>query len=217
LYAPLSILSAMYTATKYTKLPFSFYEEENVLLAAKNLLGKIIITRLGGVETAVRIVETEAYDGPADRASHAYNGRRSAKNETMYAAAGTAYVYICYGIHHLLNVITNAVDIPHAVLIRAGEPLWGISEMLVRRNASKLIPALTKGPGSVAKALGVSKQYDAYSLLGDEIFIVEDDYTLLEQEIGTSKRIGVESAGEAADFLYRFYIKGNKYVSGKPR
>lgn len=116
------------------KIPASFYDRTDVLQIARELLGKILVTNWNSVITSGRIVECEAYNGVIDKASHAYKGRRTARNDVMYEKAGTAYVYICYGIHHLFNVVTNKKGIPHAILIRAVEPVEGISEMLKRRN-----------------------------------------------------------------------------------
>ena len=197
------------------KLGIQFYEREGVVAIAKELIGKIIITKFDGAMTSGRIVETEAYIGLTDRASHSFGGRRTARNEHMYAKAATAYVYICYGMHHLFNVITNKKDIPDAVLIRAVEPLAGVTTMLKRTNKKKPDHTLTKGPGNVGKALGISKEHSGYNLLGNKIFIIED-MTIAGDLIGTSRRIGVESSGVAALLPYRFYVKGNKFVSGYP-
>ena len=134
----------------------------------------------------------------------------------MYAAPGIAYVYICYGMHHLFNVVTNKKNVPDAVLIRAVEPLEGIEIMLQRTGKIKLDNTLTKGPGNVGKALGISKHHSGLNLLHNKIFICDDDIYFDDKEIGVSKRIGVESAGAAALYQYRFYVKGNKYVSGYP-
>lgn len=185
---------------------------------ARQLLGKLLVTRFPEGETAVRIVETEAYFAPHDKASHAYNYRRTTKNEMMYAAAGTSYVYICYGIHRLFNVVTNVAGVPHAVLIRAGEPVTGTGIMLQRRKKTAVTPALTRGPGSMAQALGIQMAHNGYYLPeGKEMGIYDDGFFLPESLTGISKRIGIEGAGEAAVNLpYRFYIKGNRYVSGSP-
>lgn len=198
------------------KLPIQFYSRQNVVQIAKDLLGKIIITNFDGVITSGRIVETEAYIGLTDRASHSYNGKRTLRNEHMYGNAGTAYVYICYGMHHLFNVVTNKKNIPDAVLIRALEPLKGIEVMVKRTGKTKPDFTLTKGPGNAGKALGISKKHSGINLSGDEIIIYEDSFKITEKEVGISKRIGVEGAGEAALNPYRFFIKGNKYVSGYP-
>jgi DNA-3-methyladenine glycosylase len=199
------------------KLPIEFYSRPDVILIAKELLGKIIVTNFNGIITSGRIVETEAYIGLTDRASHSYGGKRTARNEHMYAPAGTAYVYICYGMHHLFNVVTNEKDIPDAVLIRAVEPVKGIDTMLTRTGKLKPDYSLTKGPGNAAKALGISKIHSGVHLRKHEIHIADDGFDIQPALIGISRRIGVEGAGETAAALpYRFYVKGNKYVSSYP-
>lgn len=201
------------------KLGIQFYKRQDVVAIARELLGKIIVTKFDDIITSGRIVETEAYIGLTDKASHSFGGKRTARNEQMYAAAGTAYVYICYGMHHLFNVVTNEKNIPDAVLIRAVEPLQGITTMLKRTKKKILDNTLTKGPGNVGKALGISKDHSGLNLLSNKIFISEDipgNNLLTDALIGSSKRIGVESAGAAALLPYRFYVKGNKFVSGYP-
>ncbi|MDE3185716.1 MAG: DNA-3-methyladenine glycosylase [Bacteroidota bacterium] len=197
------------------KVPLSFYQRKDVVKIAKELLGKIVVTNFDGKVTSGRIVETEAYAGIADKASHSFAGRRTARNEHMYSAAGTAYIYICYGMHQMLNVVTNEKEIPDAVLIRAIEPVKGIDIMLKRTGKNKLDKSLTRGPGNVGKALGIFKHHSGLYLLDEEIFLLEDGKKMPEENIGISKRIGVESAGADALLPYRFYVKGNKYVSGK--
>ena len=202
------------------KIGIQFYKRNDVVTIAKELLGKIIVTKFDGFTTSGRIVETEAYIGLTDKASHSFGGKRTARNEHMYATAGTAYVYICYGMHHLFNVVTNEKDIPDAVLVRALEPLLGIDIMLKRTNKKTPDHTLTRGPGNVGKALGITKDHSGLDLLGNKIFILEElpgEYHLPATLIGSSKRIGVESAGIAALLPYRFYIKGNKFVSGNPK
>lgn len=198
------------------KLPLHFYKRKDVVQIAKELLGKIIITNFAGVKTSGRIVETEAYVAHVDKASHSFNGRRTGRNEHMYASPGTAYVYICYGMHQMFNVVTNAKEIPDAVLVRAVEPIHGIESMLERTGKKQLDNTLTKGPGNVGKALGINKRHSGLLLLDDEISIYDDGFILLPELIGISKRIGVESAGADALLPYRFYIKGNRFVSGRP-
>lgn len=197
------------------KLPLHFYNREDVVLIAKDLLGKVVVTNFDGVTTSGRIVETEAYVALVDRASHSFAGRRTNRNEHMYAAPGTAYVYICYGMHQMFNIVTNEKNIPDAVLIRAVEPLSGIDVMLERTGKPQHDFTLTKGPGNVGKALGIFKSHSGLHLLDDEIYLLDDNYKLKDSEIGSSKRIGVESAGKDGLLPYRFYVKGNKYVSGK--
>lgn len=199
------------------KLPASFYKRTDVLLIAKELLGKVLITKWNGVITSGRIVECEAYDGIVDKASHAFGGRRTARNETMYAEAGTAYVYICYGIHHLFNVITNKKDIPHAILIRALDPVSGFDLMLKRRKKKMMDNTITKGPGSLSVAMGISIKHDHYSLQSNQLYIADDGFVIQQKNITASPRIGVESSGEAATYPYRFFLKGNPFVSGKPK
>jgi DNA-3-methyladenine glycosylase len=199
------------------KLSHTFYDRKDVVQVAKELLGKIVVTCIDGKRTSGRIVETEAYVAFTDKASHSYNGRRTSKNEHMYAQPGTAYIYICYGMHQMLNVVTNKKDIPDAILIRALEPLEGIDIMLERTGKEKLDFTLTRGPGNVGKALGIYKMHSGKHLRGEEIFIMEEkNFSVTPEDIGMSKRIGIDSAGEDALLPYRFYVKGNGYVSGKP-
>jgi DNA-3-methyladenine glycosylase len=195
------------------KLDKSFYDKDDVVGIARSLLGKILVTRFNGQLTSGRIVETEAYAGTGDRASHAYGGRRTARTEPMFRVGGTAYVYLCYGIHYLFNVVTGKTDIPHAVLIRALEPLEGIDIMLVRTGKSKPDFTLTRGPGNISKALGLTTNHTGCSLLGEEIFIVDDGYRLKKDQIVATRRIGVEYAREDAERMYRFIVRDNKYVS----
>lgn len=197
------------------KLSNEFYRRNDVLQIAKELLGKILVTKWHGTTTSGRIVEVEAYAGAVDRASHAYGGRRTARNEVMYADGGIAYVYLCYGIHHLFNVVTNAKDTPHAVLVRGLEPLKGIETMLERTGKEKLDNTLTRGPGNLSKALGLFTTHSGYSLRSPEIFVADDGFVYSAKEIGASPRIGVDYAGPHALWPYRFYIKGNPFVSGK--
>jgi DNA-3-methyladenine glycosylase len=197
------------------KLDKSFYNRKDVVRIAKELLGKILVTQLDGVRSTGRIVETEAYAGFDDRASHAFGGRRTARSEHLYGAPGTVYVYICYGMHHLFNVITNKKDIPHGVLIRALEPLEGIDQMLDRTGKLTLDYTLTKGPGNLSRAMGMSKLHSGCDVFSEEIFIADDGFRYKEDQISVTKRIGVDGAGKDADLPYRFIVKGNPYVSAK--
>lgn len=199
------------------KIDISFYQRDNVLQIAKQLLGKILVTKRNGIITSGRIVEVEAYNGSMDKASHSFGGRRTKRNEIMYAEGGVAYVYLCYGIHHLFNVVTNTREIPHAILIRALEPIDGIDEMLRRVGKTKLDNTLTRGPGNLSKALGLSTFHSGQSLLSKELYIASDDLVYNKKEIIASARIGVDYAGEDALIPYRFYIKGNPFVSGKKK
>lgn len=200
------------------KLAIDFYQRPNVLQIAKELLGKILVTKWDGIETSGRIVEVEAYNGVNDKASHSAGGRRTNRNEVMYGKGGVAYVYLCYGIHHLFNVVTNEQETPHAILIRAIDPIEGIDVMLERTGKEKLDNTLTKGPGNVSKALGISfKRHSGHSLFSKDLFIAEDDFVVSRKDVMASPRIGVGYAGEDASLPYRFYIKGNPFVSGKPK
>jgi DNA-3-methyladenine glycosylase len=198
------------------KLNLDFYLGKDVVETARQLLGKILVTNIGGIYTSARIVETEAYVAITDKASHSYNGKRTSRNEHMYAKGGISYVYICYGMHHLFNVVTNEKNIPDAVLIRAADPLKGVEDMLIRTGKAKIDYTLTKGPGNMSRALGISKMHSGINLNGKEIFLADDGFVLHANEIGASKRIGIDGAGEDALLPYRFYIKGNKHVSGSP-
>ena len=197
------------------KLDHSFYDRKNVVQIARELLGKILVTQFDGVRTSGRIVETEAYNGVKDRASHAFGGRRTTRSEHIYGGPGTVYVYIVYGLHYLFNVVTNKKDTPHAVLIRALEPMEGINYMLKR--AGKPIPdyTLTKGPGNLARALGISKMHTGSNLFSQEIFIEDDGLRYKKDQIVITPRIGVDYAGTDAQLPYRFIVKGNPYISAK--
>jgi len=197
------------------KLAPSFYRRADVLAVARDLLGKLLVTEFNNQVTAGRIVETEAYNGIGDKASHAYGGRRTNRTEVMYGGGGTAYVYLCYGIHHLFNVVTNEKNIPHAVLIRGVEPVKGLEFMLKRLKKSKPDHSIGRGPGNVSKALGISVIHTSHSLGGPEIYIADDGFKLAEGQLVSGPRIGVDYAGEDASLPYRFHIKGNPYVSGK--
>lgn len=196
------------------KLSLSFYDRKDVLLIAKELIGKVLVTKFDNMVTSGRIVETEAYIGFTDKASHSFGGKRTARNEHMYAGPGTAYVYICYGMHQMFNVVTNNKEVPDAVLIRALEPLEGIETMLKRTGKKTLDKTLTHGPGNVGKAMGIFKMHSGKHLMDDEIYLLQDDFTVAKNALGVSKRIGVDGAGADAALPYRFYLRGNKYVSG---
>ena len=192
-------------------LPPSFYLNEDVVQVAKDLLGKVIITKIDGITTSGIITETEAYAGITDKASHAYGGRRTNRTEVMYARGGVAYVYLCYGIHHLFNVVTNVQDIPHAVLIRAIEPIIGIDAMLHRRKKTKLQPQLTSGPGAMSMALGIHTSHTGLSLTKGVITLHDEGINV--KDIVATTRIGVDYAKEDALLPYRFYIADNKFIS----
>lgn len=199
---------------RLVKLPPEFYRRTNVVTIARELLGKVLVTNFDGQFTSGRIVETEAYNGIIDRAAHSWNGRRTQRTEVMYMKGGVAYVYLCYGLHQMFNVVTGKEDVPTAILIRALEPLEGIGIMLERRKKAKPDFTLTKGPGSLAQAMGIHVRNTGMSLLSDELFIANDGYKLSKSKIIASTRIGVDYAGEHAALPYRFYVKGSRWVSG---
>lgn len=194
------------------KLSNAFYERADVVKIAQELLGKLLVTEIGGLRTSGRIVETEAYAGKTDRASHAWNDRRTRRTETIYSHGGVAYVYLCYGIHHLFNVVTNQREVPHAVLVRGLEPVDGIDTMLWRCGKQKLDATLTAGPGSLSRALGITTALTGESLSGDVLWI-EDAPRIPKTQIVAGTRVGVAYALDDAYLPYRFSVKGNKWVS----
>lgn len=195
------------------KLPLSYYSNQDVLFLAQDLLGKVLFTEIDGNVTAGIIVETEAYFGVKDKASHAYGGRRTDRTETLYNHGGVSYVYLCYGIHHLFNVVTSGKDDPHAVLVRAIEPFMGKEIMELRRNMPASKAAISSGPGSAAKALGIDRSFNKKDLAGTEIWIEDHGIFYHPEEIMAGPRIGVAYAQEDALLPWRFFVKGNKYVS----
>lgn len=198
------------------KLPHAFYLQHDVVHIARQLLGKVLVTGWNGTLTSGRIVETEAYAGTIDKASHAYKGR-TPRTAVMFAEGGTAYIYLCYGIHQMFNIVTNVEGVPHAILIRALEPMEGIDVMLQRTSKTLLDATLTRGPGNVGKAMGFHTSQTGLLLQSSELFIGDDGFALEEHQVKTSPRIGVDYAGDDALLPYRFYIKGHPNVSGKIR
>ena len=188
------------------KLSRSFYLEKDVVKIARNLLGKFLYTQFDGTLCSGIITETEAYNGIHDRASHAYGGRRTKRTEIMYAEGGTAYVYLIYGIHSLFNVVTNDPEIPHAVLIRAIQPVSGVEIMEARRQLKVSAAGFSSGPGSLSKAMGIHYRHTGISLLGDEIWLEDHGIKIPEKNIRTGPRIGVDYAGQDALLPYRFLV-----------
>jgi DNA-3-methyladenine glycosylase len=193
------------------KLTKEFYQRPDVATIAKELLGKIVITKFNHIYTSARITETEAYAGIVDKASHAYGGRRTNRTEIMFGDGGFAYVYLCYGIHHMFNVVTNEKNHPDAVLIRGVEPLEGIPQILMRSNQPKMTSAVGRGPGNVGKALGIFTTHTGTDMRSKDFFLADDGTTNFE--IMVSKRIGVDYAGDHAKWLYRFFINDNMHVT----
>lgn len=200
------------------RLPHSFYRRADVVATAQELLGQHVVRATADGIMRARIVETEAYNGPHDRACHAYGHRRTPRTETMYRPGGVAYVYFIYGIHHMLNVVTHEADEPYAVLIRAVEPLAGTDLMLANRKLSRLPneqpPKGTgNGPGVLCQALGITRALDGTDLVnGTELWIEAAPY-VAAAEIIASPRVGVAYAGEDARLPYRFRIRDSIWTS----
>ncbi|PLW98687.1 MAG: DNA-3-methyladenine glycosylase [Marinilabiliales bacterium] len=195
------------------KLPLTYYLSDDVPSLAKSLLGKYLITNINGVMTGGMITETEAYEGVTDRASHAYGGLRSKRTEVMYATGGRSYVYLCYGIHYLFNIVTNQKEVPHAVLVRGIFPVIGIEEMMIRTGKSKAGYALTNGPGKLSKALGITLRLNGVILNGQEIWIEDRGIEYKYIDITTTHRVGVDYAGPDALLPYRFILDYRKYIA----
>jgi DNA-3-methyladenine glycosylase len=193
------------------KLQRSFYTRQNVVEVARDLIGKVLVTNFDGAITSGIIIETEAYAGVTDRASHAYGGRRTTRTEVMYAIGGTAYVYLCYGVHSLFNIVTNLKDIPHAVLIRGIHPLEGIEVMKKRTEKTAIVRGSGIGPGKVSKLLGIHYSHTGIDLLEDKIWLEDREYNF-NDEILTGTRIGVQYSGEDALLPYRFRVPEEKII-----
>ena len=192
------------------KLDLSFYRRKDVVQIAKELLGKVLVTRIGGVVTSGRIVETEAYSS-VERGSHAFKGKTK-RNAVMFDKGGVAYVYLCYGIHHLFNVVTNEDENADAVLIRALEPIKGAEHMVARMGA-RSVNRITSGPGKLAKALGIDREMNGIALTGSTVWLEDDDFVIERGGIVKSKRIGIDYAGKDALLPWRFSLKGNNWIS----
>lgn len=189
------------------KLATSYYLNDDVVFLAKDLIGKYLYTCIDGKSiTGGIITETEAYEGFTDKASHAYNNRRTDRTEVMYGKGGLAYVYLCYGIHSLFNIVTNQKDIPHAILIRAIFPTDGINFMLQRAAKNKITKDFANGPGKVAKILGIKTEHSGIELSGNKIWLEDKGIRFNKNEIKTSARIGIDYAMEDSKLPYRFFI-----------
>lgn len=191
------------------RLPESFYLDDDVVAISRALLGKYLVTAIGGVVTSGKIVETEAYRAPEDRASHAYGNRRTARTETLFCCGGVCYIYLCYGIHHLFNVVTGPAETPHAVLIRALEPADGLQSILSRRKMSALNSRVSAGPGTLTQALGLTTEHNGSSLQGPAVWIENRGDLVQQHEIIAKPRVGVDYAGEDAKLPWRFLIDAN--------
>ncbi len=197
-------------------LPLEFYTRTDVVQIARDLLGKVLVTEFDGQRTAGRITETEAYRAPDDRACHAFGNRCTPRTEVMFREGGRAYIYLCYGIHHLFNVVTAPAGVAHAVLVRAVEPVEGVDLMRKRRNmvgTSSSVP-LTTGPGALAQALGMDTRWTGQRFLepGTPIWIEDRGEVIPDANIVAGKRIGVDYARECAEWLWRFWVKDSPFV-----
>lgn len=183
---------------------------------ARRLIGMEVVTLIDGEEAGIRITETEAYFAPDDRASHAFGNKRTGRTEVFFGAPGTSYVYLCYGIHELFNVITGPVGVPHAVLIRAGEPSRGLAVIQRRRKLRGWSPRLSSGPGVVTKALAIDRSLNGLDLLDPEgpVRLVAAE-PLPETAVGATPRIGIDYAGEPwTSKPWRFIRRGSPFLSG---
>lgn len=189
--------------TSSNVLPVSFYLREDVVQVARDLLGKVLVSVSGNTLTAGIICETEAYAGAEDRASHAYSNKRTARTEVMFREGGISYVYLCYGIHCLFNVVSGPMDVPHAVLIRNVVPVEGISAIEKRRKI-KRDQELTTGPGTLCQALNITLKQNGVSLQGPQLYIEDRGITVRDKKIKSTPRIGVAYAKEDALLPYRF-------------
>jgi len=194
------------------KLPESFYQRPNVVKIARELLGKGLFTRVDNKVTGGMIVETEAYSWK-ERGCHAYGARKTLRNAVMFAKGGYSYVYLCYGMHNLFNIVTNQENVADAILIRALEPVEGVTEMERRRGPLSNSFHLTSGPGNLTKALGIDRKWNGKFLLGNEIWIEDFGYTLPKNNIESSQRIGIDYAGDDAKLPWRFTVKGSLWLS----
>jgi DNA-3-methyladenine glycosylase len=189
------------------KVTLDYYRSNDVVHLAKDLIGKYLYTCIDGKSlTSGIITETEAYEGITDRASHAYNNRRTKRTEVMYGKGGLAYVYLCYGMHALFNIVTNQKDIPHAILIMAIYPTEGLKIMLQRANKTKITKDFANGPGKVAKILGITTKHTGIELIRNTIWLEDKGIRFNNDEIKTSNRIGVDYAKEDALLPYRFLV-----------
>jgi len=194
------------------KLPREFYTRSDVLEVARDLLGKkLVVSNRNGARVSGIIVETEAYRGPEDRASHAWNGRRTQRTETMYGLGGTAYVYFVYGMYNQFNVVTNVADVPHAVLVRALEPVEGLG-LMRRRRPGRSERELTSGPGRLCLAMGIDRKLDKADLLGERVWI-EEGISISPRQIARGPRIGIDYAEKWIGKPWRFWVRDNPFVS----
>lgn len=213
----------MNTLMDVKKVNDNFFAED-ARIVAKKLLGRYLVRQYDGRVLIGRIVETESYIGSIDKACHAYGGKKTPKILPLYMQGGVSYIYSIYGMYYCFNTITGEEDDAQGVLIRAVEPVMGIEEMSINRFnkefselTSKELLNLTSGPSKLCIALKLDKNLNKHSLLSDELFIGEKENESYDFDIIECKRIGIDYAEEAKDFLWRYYIKGNKFISIKDK
>jgi DNA-3-methyladenine glycosylase len=196
------------------KLNHTFYQRNDTVEMAKELLGQFLYTNFDGNLTGGMIVETEAYMGVSDSSCHTFNNKKTKRNASMYNRGGVIYMYVCYGIHDMLNIVTGDEENSQVILIRAIKPLIGI-DMMKQRRGEVPLKRLAKGPGSLAKALGLNRIHDGISLLEDSIWIEENGDVVKAESIIESPRIGLGCPEPYLSMPWRFFLKGNSFVSGK--
>lgn len=197
-------------------LESSFYQDEDVVSMAQKLLGKILVTEVDGMVSSGMIVETEAYRGPDDRGCHAFGGRCTERTKTMFYEGGHAYVYICYGVHPMVNVVTGPEGFAHAVLIRAIQPLEGVDMMMERRRINKEKPILVNGPGKLTVALGIHKEMDGQKLFEQTspLRLYDASMDILPEKVVSGPRVGMSKyVGACSHRPWRFYLRDNLWVS----
>ena len=190
----------------------AFYLRNDVVQIGQELLGTILHTRVDNKITSGIIVETEAYCGAIDRASHAYPSRLTNRNRIMFEDGGRAYVYLIYGIHYLFNIVTNKANMADAILIRAIEPVSGLDTMMHRRRKNSM-ERLTSGPGILSEAMGIDKSFYGEDLTGNRVWLEYAPENPEKIQIVKTTRIGVDYAGNDANLPWRFYIKNNPWIS----
>lgn len=195
---------------KAIKVKRGFYQR-NALEVAPELLGLILVHKSSEGITKGKIVEVEAYLGTIDAAAHSYKNIRSPRTTIQYGVGGYAYIYLIYGMHYCMNIVTNKVNVPEVVLIRALEPVDGIELMKQRRGSDK-IKNLCSGPGKLCQAMGINKSHYGMDLCKGTLYL-ETPKIHERLEIETSKRINIDYAGEAKDYLWRYTIKDNPFIS----
>ncbi len=198
-----------------SRLGKDFYQREDVVQISKDLLGKFLVTNIEGQLTAGMIVETEAYRAPDDKACHAHHNRYTERTKTMFEPGGVAYIYLCYGIHHLFNVVTAQEGMAHAILVRAVEPTDNVAVMLQRRGFEHIKPQLTAGPGVMSKALGLHTDYTGTSLVNKNspIWLEDRGVVVPPKDMIASPRVGVGYAEECAEWPWRFRVRDSKWTS----